>query len=270
MSNSSKRSSRGKSTKPHPSFPLFKHATGRWCKKVRGKHYYFGRIADDPDGQKALAQWLEVKDDLLAGRTPRPRAEGLTLEELANRFLHLKRQRVEAGELSERTWSDYRDTMRIVVSVLGRNRPVASLHPDDFERLRQAFTKRGGPIRVGKLIQQTRSVFRYGYEAGLIDQPLRFGPTFKGPAKHVIRRHRAAQGPKLFSADEIRLMIDTARQPLRAMILLAVNCGFGNSDCAQLPVSAVDLQRGWIDFPRPKTGIERRCPLWPETIESLR
>jgi integrase len=25
-----------------------------------------------------------------------------------------------------------------------------------------------------------------------------------------------------------------------------------------------------IDFPRPKTGIPRRCPLWPETVAALR
>jgi hypothetical protein len=49
----------GKADKPHPDFPLFKHATGRWCKKVGGQFHYFGKIADDPDGQVALAKWLE-------------------------------------------------------------------------------------------------------------------------------------------------------------------------------------------------------------------
>jgi integrase len=46
--------------------------------------------------------------------------------------------------------------------------------------------------------------------------------------------------------------------------------GFGNADCATLPLSAVDLQAGVIDFPRPKTGIPRRCPLWPETMAALK
>jgi integrase len=35
-------------------------------------------------------------------------------------------------------------------------------------------------------------------------------------------------------------------------------------------MSALDLQAGWIDYPRPKTGINRRCPLWPEAVEALR
>jgi integrase len=37
-----------------------------------------------------------------------------------------------------------------------------------------------------------------------------------------------------------------------------------------LPESALDLNGGWIDYPRPKTGIPRRCPLWPETITALK
>ena len=54
------------------------------------------------------------------------------------------------------------------------------------------------------------------------------------------------------------------------MIYLGVNCGFGNNDCAKLPTTALDLKKGWIDFGRPKTGIHRRCPLWPETVAAVR
>ena len=44
----------------------------------------------------------------------------------------------------------------------------------------------------------------------------------------------------------------------------------GNSDVAQLPMKALDLERGWMAYPRPKTGIDRRCPLWPGTVDALR
>lgn len=65
-------------------------------------------------------------------------------------------------------------------------------------------------------------------------------------------------------------MLKAAQPTLRGMLFLAINCGFGNSDCGHLPLTALDLDRGWIDYPRPKTGVARRCPLWPETVQALR
>lgn len=53
------------------------------------------------------------------------------------------------------------------------------------------------------------------------------------------------------------------------MVLLGLNAGFGNNDVASLPRSAVNLKTGWIAFPRPKTAIRRRVPLWPETVAAL-
>ncbi|QDU55913.1 site-specific integrase [Aeoliella mucimassa] len=53
------------------------------------------------------------------------------------------------------------------------------------------------------------------------------------------------------------------------MILLGINCGFGNDDCASLPIEALDLGDGWHNYWRPKTQIQRRCPLWPETVAAL-
>jgi integrase len=54
------------------------------------------------------------------------------------------------------------------------------------------------------------------------------------------------------------------------MLLLGINAGFNNSDCANLPRSVLDLDGGWAAYARAKTGIPRRCPLWPETVQALR
>src|SRR5262249_22681446 len=90
------------------------------------------------------------------------------------------------------------------------------------------------------------------------------------PTKKTFRMHRAQQGAKLFTADEIRRLLVAAGVQLKAMILLGINGGFGNGDCACMPLSAVDLDGGWVNYPRPKTGINRRVPLWPETVQALR
>ena len=68
----------------HPQFPLFPHQSGRWAKKVRRQLKYFGKVEDDPKGKKALEQWNRVKDDLIAGRTPREAQEGLIVRRRAD------------------------------------------------------------------------------------------------------------------------------------------------------------------------------------------
>src|SRR5215469_10759935 len=103
-------SSSGKPAKPYPEFPLTAHPAGYWCKKIRGKVHYFGPW-DDPDG--ALDRYNEQKDDLHAGRTPRPDPDALTVKGVANAFLRAKREAVDAGELALRTWMDYRSIMEM-------------------------------------------------------------------------------------------------------------------------------------------------------------
>jgi integrase len=256
-----------KPSKPDPDFPLFPHAAGVWAKKIRGKLHYFGPWAD-PEG--ALAKYLEQKDALHSGRKPRPEADGLTVKELANAFLEAKQDLVDAGELAQRSWDDYKEAADLLVAHLGKNRLVADLDPADFAALRNKAAKRWGPHRLKKMVQAVRSAFKHAFDAGLMDRPVRFGPGFKRPTLKVLRLHRAEKGAKLFTAEEVRKLVGAARQPLKAMILLGVNCGFGNADVGLLPLSAVDLDAGWIDYPRPKTGLARRCPLWPETVAAIR
>lgn len=262
---------RVKPKKPRPDFPLFPHARGYWAKKVRGHLHYFGKVADDPKGEAALAKWLDQKDDLLAGRTPRSTpADGLTVADLCNHFLTAKEQQRDAGDIQPRTFANYLGTCKFVVGSFGKNRLVDDLASDDFQAVRAKLAKKYGVHRLGKEVQRTRQIFKHGFDAGLIDKPVRFGPTFKKPANRIMRAHRQKNGHRMFEAEQLRTIIDSAVQPLKAMILLGINCGFGNSDCAKLPKGAVDLKGGWVNFPRPKTAIERRCPLWGETIEAIR
>jgi integrase len=123
---------------------------------------------------------------------------------------------------------------------------------------------------LGNEINRIKILFKYGFDAGLIDKPVRYGPTFKRPSKRVLRIARKANGSRMYEADELQSIIDAASQPLKAMVLLGINCGFGQTDVANLPRLALNLEAGWVDFPRPKTGVERRCPLWAQTVEALR
>jgi integrase len=254
--------------KPYPDFPLFPHATKRWCKKIGGRFVYFGTWDEGPEA--ALARYLEQRDDLHAGRTPRPDPEALSVKQLCNAFLSAKQEAADQGRITPLTWRDYKTACDEIVGAFGKTRLVSDLRPGDFAALRGRMARKWGLQRLCKNIQFIRSAFKWGYEAELIERPVRFGPDFKRPSKAEFRKDRARHGPRLFTADEIRRMSGAATPQLRAMLWLGINCGFGNSDCDNLPLSAVDLDRGVIDFPRPKTGVPRRCVLWPETVQALR
>ena len=115
--------------------------------------------------------------------------------------------------------------------------------------------------------------FQFAFDSGRIVRPVR-GADFNKPSKTKLRTHRKAKqakyGKRMFEPEQIRALIDAANPAMRAMIYLAANCGYGNNDCAMLPFSAVNLKTGFVDFARPKTGVDRRCPLWPETVKAIR
>ena len=253
-----------KPKKPTAAFPLYSHRNGRWAKKIRGKTHYFGPW-DDPNG--ALETYLDQKDELLAGRTPRLTKDGFTLHDLCNEFLTAKRHQQEAGDITKQTFDDYFKTCETMLRMLGKKRLVDDLGPLDFRTFRAKLAKTRNPNTLGNEIQRVRVAFNYAYNVDLIKHPVKFGPDFKRPAKRVLRALRQKKGRRMFEADELFDLIEGIDRPMRAMVLLGINCGFGNSDCGRLPMSAI--KNGWIDFPRPKTAIERRCPLWPETIEAI-
>ena len=289
-----------KPTKPYKDFPLTAHPCGTWCKKIRGKLYHFGGWAD-PDA--ALRKYRHQVDAIQAGRVPDPMpGEGETkinLNDLCHDFLDTKEKRVDIGKLSKRMLFDYVSCCSRVCEILGKSRIVESLTPKDFDQLffKLAKDKDGGnvsSVTLANRVRMSRVVFNFAFEQGHVPAPLKFGQNFKIPGRDELRKARTDAGKKLFEANELRdvlalldgkevtlsrvdektgkpVVAKGRRNPVfRAMTLLGINAGFGQSDCATLPLSAINLEKGWIEFPRPKTHVERRCPLWPETILALR
>ena len=252
-----------KPAKPSADFPLFAHQNGQWAKKVRGRLHYFG-VWDDPSA--ALNRWREVRKDLLAGRKPRPCADRMTVELLTEQFLKAKQNRVDSDELTVGTYRDYRDVLQHLVTDFGANRLIVDLAADDFTDLRASFAAVHGPHRLAKDVIVTRSLFRWGYEANLIEHPVRFGPEFTTPSRKARLKASRSQR-KDFAVEELRRIVEAAAGPLKAMVLLGINAGFGQNDVACL--QREHLADGFVTLPRPKTEVERRCPLWPETLAAL-
>ena len=218
-------------------------------------------------------------------------SDGLTVADLCNRFLTAKLRKRESGELGLRMFGDYREVTDLIVAAFGNTRLVDDLASDDFESLRATLAERWGPVRLGNAITRIKSVFKYAFDNGLIDRPAAgYGGEFRKPDKAVLRRHRAQNGTKMLEAQELARLIAalegkrvvTGRiekqtgepetitlapnHPLKAMVLLGLNAGFGNHDVATLPLSALDLEGGWVDF-RPEDGHQPALSLMARNHE---
>jgi len=264
--------------KPYPEFPLFPHRNGQWAKKVKQRTWFFG-VWSDPDA--ALRKYLSEVNEIQAGRDPRRMGVAevssteLTIADLCNLFLNRQRSRVKSGEVGSLHFTDNLKTCRTMVGHFGRFVRAAALRAADFKSFRESFPSTWGAAKIGNEIQRVRTVFRWGAEAELIPALPNFGPDFKKPSRTTSRREQqqkqAERGGKLdFTAGEIRSLLTESSGWLRACILLGLNGGLGNSDCGRLSTKFLDLDSGWYDLPRHKTGIPRRFRLWPETIAAIR
>jgi integrase len=243
--------------------PLFEHSSGQWAKKIDGQTVYFGT-----DKAEALRKFKS--HDTQADT--QVQAGGMTLLELVNRFLTTKQMLVGRGELKQGTFDDYMEVTDMLIEQFGENWAVVSIGPIEFEDLLRTYTGSGrkGLVSIADFIIRVRAVFNYGQRNGLFERPVTYGDAFRKPSKARMRIERQGKPKKLFERREIRALLKAASPQVRAMILLAINCGFNNHDCAALEEKFIDLDGQWIDYPRPKTGVHRRAPLWKATVKAIR
>jgi len=224
------------------------------------------------DPQAALERYEREAKYLREGREPPPVdiGDGCTIKLLCDAFITAKSEKLESGELSERSFADYFQTCKMLVDFFGRERRVDDLRPDDFARFRKSLAAHYSITTLGNHLNKSKIVFKFAHDQRLIREPVFYGQSFDRPAARALRKDRNEAGPKLFSREQILMILGACDVPMRAMVLLGVNGGLGNSDLGNLPLRALDLDTCWCDYPRPKTQIERRIPLWSETTAALR
>jgi integrase len=253
-----------KPEKPYVGYHLFAHDNGQWAKKIRGKLHYFGAWSDPA---AAMALFLQQRDHLFAGL--RPPTDEPKVADLLDTFLGPKDRALKAGEIEQVTYDEYEavcDTM----AAWGKHRHLSTLTPADFGELREALgqgkTKQLGAVTVKRRLTIARMILKH---ARKLRVTLDYDDDLRSPSARTLRQIKNSK-VRLFTSKQVREIVKNADGELRGMILLGVNCGFGPKDCCDLPTARVNLKSGWHNFHRIKTGIERRCPLWPETVKALR
>lgn len=238
-----------KPQKPYTGFPLFPHNNGQWAKKIGGKLRYFGKWSD---WRSALKSY-----HLLVGGPKE------TLEHVIERYLESRRRLGDAGH---RHLTDLRWTLRRFKKIIGPKKMLAHLKSADYERWRAELNQTNGPVSVANHVRKVRTFLGWCVDENIIKQ-MPVTKALKKPTRAQLRLERARRGSKMFEAAEIRKLLKFVPFQMKAMILLGINAGLGPTDLAKL--KSEHIVDGWLMYPRSKTGVERRIPLWKETQEAL-
>jgi len=240
-------------------FPLTLHKTGQFCKKIKGKLYYFGT-----NKQEAFQRYLEQATYLHAGKapTPKPSQDRLSIKILCNLYLDHQESRAEIGEIQPRHVSDQILLLKDFVRFVGPNRPVSDVSTIELQNYRKRLIKaRKSPNTINNRIAAVKAMYNWALDNEVIEN----APRLKAVKKVTPQKQKRPT----FAASQIHKILQNADPQMKAMIWLGLNCGFGCTDCGELKWKNVDLKNERVDFPRGKTGVERNLPLWTETVRAL-
>ena len=232
----------------------FHKHTGQYYVTRGRKRIYLGS-----DKQEAIKRYHRLDMDLGPIIQEPLLPVGITIKELANRFIMSQRA----------NWRNPEATLKCYQDWLGRfikDNPrlkVAEFTVEKFADWKISLKERQySPESINHYLSAVRAMFIFAEETDLIEK----APKLKRIKNERIHKTGSKEKP-IYSLDDLRKLITNADLKLKTMIMLALNCGFGPKDLQDLTWDDIDGER--ITLPRSKTGVCQTYLLWPETRELL-
>jgi integrase len=240
-------------------FPLTLHSTGQYCKKIKGKMYYFGK-----DKKQALERYLEQAAFLHNGKAKMFKTTNgnMTLKSLCNIYLQHQQAKAASAEITIRHYADQSSCLKKFMSFVGQHRKIDEISTLDLQNYKRKLKRTyNSAHRINLSISIMKTMFHWAKKNDVLD----YIPNIDTVSSvTIVQRQR-----HVFTSEEIHRLFDSADVQMKTMMWLGLNCGFGCTDCAELKWSDLDLVNGRVKLVRGKTGVSRDLPLWPETIHSL-
>jgi hypothetical protein len=273
----------GKPIPPRKDWPLTANGNGQWSKKFKGTVYYFGRWDDWRDAETDyLKRWPLIVAGLPDPHTQRTTVtpDASTFEAVANLFLAAKLELVERARIKRPHYEAIRRELTYLLDYQPagdaqtfRHRNPNTVTPEAWGKFSLKLEDDYGVDTRKRMVATFRSLSRYGAENGYCEA-FKFAGKLafvsKGEVRADRRQKERQRGALLYPAAQVPLILNACDMPLDAMFLLSINCGMYAGDCAALPLGALDLAAGVMDFDRVKSGVQRVAYLWPETVTALK
>ena len=173
---------------------------------------------------------------------------------MANRFLAAQ----------QANWRNPKTTLISYKDWLGRflkDHPqlkAADFTVEKFAIWKLTLKERGySPESINHYLGAVRAMFAFAEETDTIQQ----APKLKRVKNETRPRAGSTEKP-LYTLEDCNRLLKEATLQLKAMLTLALNCGFGPKDIRDLRWDHINGQR--VTLPRSKTGICQTYLLWPE------
>lgn len=280
--------------------------SGQWRRMLNGKLYYLGKgrgISDRASYNRAVQAWKQVLASAALLQEPRgrsplpindepalaageePRSE--TLCEVVERFLRAKEVEARAGKISHRRTEVLRSGLSHLVQMFGEI-PIRTLGAKEVDgfRIRLFDLKAKGQLRsstANLYFGNFKGFLRWAWSNESIPSlPRNISAPLFGDTQ------RDAKPKQYFAPNEIQQIYrhsldfhhkrvtagkaDEERDLMTAALLLGLNCGFTQSDIADLKVREVNLasRTPRIVRRRSKTQVQSNHLLWRKTKEVLK
>jgi integrase len=240
-------------------FPLTLHPTGQYCKKIKGKIYYFGS-----DKKDALQKYLDQATYLhgCQKNLQKPTEDHMVLKQLCEMYLKYQYSKLQANDLTASHHNEQIGSLNKLMAFLGRGRKIKGISTLDLQNYKRRIQKSHVSVcRLNLHISIMKAMFHWARKNEILKDIPNIDAISRGKIVHQERF--------IFTSEQINKLLSIADVKMRAMIWLGLNCGFGCTDCSELKWADLDLANVRVKLARRKTGIFRDLPLWPETVESL-
>jgi integrase len=199
-------------------------------------------------------------------RPERPKPDQTTVHHV-RRYIDLELARVNSGQLSSSEFGLCQLYLRYLVEWIG-DKPIDKDTWHDY--FVHVLSKAVSLTSKHKQLRYAKNLLRWLGEMGILT-PL---PTYVDSRKY--RVNATVKEVPTMTVHEVKTILAASPTRLRVLLLLMMNCGFGQKDCADLRQSEVDWTKGTITRKRSKTKVHHEnvpCvtwKLWASTFDLLK
>ncbi len=249
--------------------------SGRWKKQIEGVVYYFGygRSEDDAKARvEAERRYLEFIEQRERRQPVEIRLQQATLIDVAEKYLQQLEQRHNGHQVSASYLCKVRTNLNDFLRFTGGQVLFGSVNELLLADYRAHTLTRPISPQTGAQIRPATAKDRLTEIKGFVlwAHEMRLLPELPRNFRKYARVELPAPDPKRFSLAEIEQLWQAANRRMRCFIAIALNCGYGQRDIAELRVNEIDFDNGYFDRPRPKTGVRSRHKLWLITVKLIK